>query len=225
VGNEKGSVDLINCQVGRGDIPNFQVGKGEEMSSAEISRQRVLTDEEEAEERPLSDGDSRGIVDHVNEDDEKLKTSTVNEKDQRIILIIGGVDIFMLIGRGEVNIDVLDATEGQQAETVMEEEKILKYVLIEGEHPVGLLTQRELELKVLEDWLDHLKPEGGYHKIAMPEETHQHKLQLEEAGMGPVEELTGVNLSEGEVEKKPSDEKSIGVEVAAVWKTKAIRDK
>jgi hypothetical protein len=59
VGNEKGSVDLIDCQVGRGDIPNFQVGKGEEMSSIESSRQQgELTDEEEAEERPHSDEDS-----------------------------------------------------------------------------------------------------------------------------------------------------------------------
>jgi hypothetical protein len=40
VGNEKGSVDLVNCQVGRGDIPDFQVGKGEEMSSAESSHLR-----------------------------------------------------------------------------------------------------------------------------------------------------------------------------------------
>jgi hypothetical protein len=38
VGNEKGLVDFVNCQVGRGDIPNFQVGKGGEMSSTESSR-------------------------------------------------------------------------------------------------------------------------------------------------------------------------------------------
>jgi hypothetical protein len=37
VGNEKGSVDLVNYQVGRGDIPNFQVGKGGEMVSVESS--------------------------------------------------------------------------------------------------------------------------------------------------------------------------------------------
>jgi hypothetical protein len=35
VGNEKGSMDLVNCQVGRGDIPYCQVGKGEEVSSTE----------------------------------------------------------------------------------------------------------------------------------------------------------------------------------------------
>jgi hypothetical protein len=37
VGNEKGSMDLASCQVGRGDIPIFQVGKGEEMRSDESS--------------------------------------------------------------------------------------------------------------------------------------------------------------------------------------------
>jgi hypothetical protein len=32
VGNEMGSLDdLIDCQVGRVEIPDFQVGKGEEM--------------------------------------------------------------------------------------------------------------------------------------------------------------------------------------------------
>jgi hypothetical protein len=105
-----------------------------------------------------------------------------------------------------------------------EEEQILKSVPTEGECPVGLLTQWEMELKALEDWLDSPEPEGGFHKIAMPEETHQHELQLEEAGMEPVEELTGVNLSEVIAEQKPSDEKSAGVEAAAEWKAKATRD-
>jgi hypothetical protein len=36
VGNEKRSVDLINFQEVRGDIPIFQVGKGEEMSSVRV---------------------------------------------------------------------------------------------------------------------------------------------------------------------------------------------
>jgi hypothetical protein len=48
VSKVKGSVDLINCQVGRGDIPDFQVGKGGEMSSVESSHLEELTDEEEA---------------------------------------------------------------------------------------------------------------------------------------------------------------------------------
>jgi hypothetical protein len=81
VGNEKGSVDLINCQEGRGDIPIFQVGKGEEMSSVESScQQGVLTDGKKVEERPHPYEDSCGTASHVNEDDEKLNTSTTEEK-------------------------------------------------------------------------------------------------------------------------------------------------
>jgi hypothetical protein len=52
VGNVKRSVDLVNCQVGIGDILDFQVGKGEEMSSVESSHLEDLTDEEDAEGRP-----------------------------------------------------------------------------------------------------------------------------------------------------------------------------
>jgi hypothetical protein len=156
VGNEKGSVDLINFQEGRGDILNFQVGKGEEMSSAESScQQGVLTDGEEEEERPHPYEDSCGTASRVNEDDDKLETFITEEKDQRSVLVIGGVEIFLPSSRGEVSTDVADATEGQQDETVMEEEEqILKSVPTEEEHPVELLTQWEMELKALEDWLD-----------------------------------------------------------------------
>jgi hypothetical protein len=63
-----------------------------------------------------------------------------------------------------------------------------------------------MELKRLEDWLSSLEPEGGCHDIDMQEETYQHELQLEEAGMGPVEELTGVSLSEEVVEQQFMDE-------------------
>jgi hypothetical protein len=70
----------------------------------------VLIDEEEAEERPRSNEDSCEIVDRVNEDDENLKTSTVEEKEQRTILIIGGVEIFLPSGGGEAQTDVVDAT-------------------------------------------------------------------------------------------------------------------
>jgi hypothetical protein len=96
VGNEKGSVDLINFQEGRGDIPIFQVGKGEEMSSAESScQQGMSTNGKEAKERPHPYEDSCGTASHVNEDDEKLKTSFTEEEDQRSILIIGGIEIFL----------------------------------------------------------------------------------------------------------------------------------
>jgi hypothetical protein len=56
-------------------------------------------------------------------------------------LVIGGVNIFFPRSRGEVSTDVAKATEGHRDETVMEEgEKILKFVPIEEEHPVELLT-------------------------------------------------------------------------------------
>jgi hypothetical protein len=42
---------------------------------------------------------------------------------------------------------------------------------MEEEHPIESLTQWEMELKMMEDWLSSLEPEGGYHDIAMPEET------------------------------------------------------
>jgi hypothetical protein len=87
VGNEKGSVDLVTFQVGRGDIQGFQVGKGGGMSSRESS----LTDGEEARERPHSYGDSRRTVSRVNEDDEKLQNFIAEEEDQKTVLIIGGL--------------------------------------------------------------------------------------------------------------------------------------
>jgi hypothetical protein len=39
--------------------------------------------------------DSCGFSYHVNEDDEKLNTSITKEEDQRSILIIGGIKIFL----------------------------------------------------------------------------------------------------------------------------------
>jgi hypothetical protein len=106
VGNNKGSMDLVDCQGGRGDIPTCQVGKGGEMTSTESSCQGVLTDGEEAEEIPRSDGDSPGTVNRVNEDDENLNNSTTEEKDHRNILVIGGVKIFLPRIQGEASTDV-----------------------------------------------------------------------------------------------------------------------
>jgi hypothetical protein len=59
------------------------VGKGKEVNSAESScHLRGLINEEEAEdEGPHSNGDSHGAANHVNEDDEKLKTFVIKEKD------------------------------------------------------------------------------------------------------------------------------------------------
>jgi hypothetical protein len=70
----------------------------------------VLTNGEEAEERPHPYEYSCGVSSHVNEDDDKLKTSVTEEKDQRSVLVIGGIHIFLPSSQGEVIIGVADAT-------------------------------------------------------------------------------------------------------------------
>jgi hypothetical protein len=69
-----------------------------------------------------------------------------------------------------------------------EKEHIPKYVSMEEDHSVNSLTQWEMELKMLEDWLSSLEPEGGFHEIAMTEETFQHDLQLEKVGIEQTQE-------------------------------------
>jgi hypothetical protein len=90
--------------VGRGDILDCQVGNREEMSLAESS-----LEDEEAEEKPHSDGDSHRNVSHVNEYDDTFKTFiTTMEEDHRDVLIIGGVEIFLSSGQGEASTNVAD---------------------------------------------------------------------------------------------------------------------
>jgi hypothetical protein len=92
VGNEGRSIyDLMDYQEGRDELSNFQVGKGNDMrlyesikSSKDTSVQEgVLTDEREAEEWPHLYRYSYGVVGHVNEDDEKLSTSTSQRRNTR----------------------------------------------------------------------------------------------------------------------------------------------
>jgi hypothetical protein len=68
------------------------VGRGEEMRLCES-----LTDSIESsyQQRVLIGEDSCGFVYHVNEYDENLKTLTIQEEDQKIILIIGGIKEFL----------------------------------------------------------------------------------------------------------------------------------
>jgi hypothetical protein len=119
VGNEMGSLeDLIDCQEGREEIPDFQVGKGEEMR---------LSDSLMNSEVSL---DQQGML---------------TEEDQRSILIIGGIEIFLPSSPVEARACVADATteEGQPTVTVIEEEekeKTLMFSPAEGEeHSTELL--------------------------------------------------------------------------------------
>jgi hypothetical protein len=57
----------------------------------------------------------------VNEYDEKLDTYIIEEEDQRSILFIGGIKIFLPSNQGEASICAADvAVEGQKVDTVME---------------------------------------------------------------------------------------------------------
>jgi hypothetical protein len=76
---------LIEFHGGRREIPYHQVGEGEEINSVESSYQKgVLIDEH-----------SCGFADQVSEDDEKLNTPIAVEEDQRCVLIVGGIQIFL----------------------------------------------------------------------------------------------------------------------------------
>jgi len=150
--------------VGRRDIPNCQEGKGGGINSAEISCQRVLTDEEEVEERPHSCENSHRIVDHVNEYDENLKTSTIEEKDQGSILVIGRIEVLLLHILIKARECVADAKKRQPVVTFIEEEKenmLMSTIVEEEEHTVEILTPWEKELEMLEDWLNDPEPENG----------------------------------------------------------------
>jgi hypothetical protein len=185
--------DLIDYQEGRSEIPDCQVGKGEE--------------------RRLSES-------LMNSAESSYQQGELMEEDQKCILIIGGIKIFLPSSQAEASVCVADAQrETQPIMTVIKEEKeqILKFAPAEEEeHTVELLTLWETKLKLLEDWLNNPEPEDGCQKTVMQiegeehsakllrnfnqeveqemtaalkpaaeEETYQHEEQLEEAGVEP----------------------------------------
>jgi hypothetical protein len=71
------SVDLIDYQVGSRKFPNCEVGREKEMIlSKSIGRSEVSS----SQQGSLIGGDSCGLADHVNADDENLNTSITNEE-------------------------------------------------------------------------------------------------------------------------------------------------
>ena len=70
------------------------------------------------------DEDPCGFPSHVNEDDDKLKTFTIQEEDQRSLLIIGGIKIFLPNSQVEANAhdESVAEEEIQPIETIKEEE-------------------------------------------------------------------------------------------------------
>jgi hypothetical protein len=104
VGKEEGSLHIIEFHGGRREIPYRQVGEGEEMNSVESSYQkRVLIDEH-----------SCGFAEQVNEDNEKLNTPIGAEEDQRCVLIVGGIQIFLQNSPIETNTRVAHEEVVQQ---------------------------------------------------------------------------------------------------------------
>jgi hypothetical protein len=123
------------------------------------------------------------------------------EEYQRRIPIIKGIEIFFQNNQVEASAhDEIVAKERQPVKTITKKEKeeILKPSPIEKEEDiVDLFTHWEMDLNMLEDWLDNQEPEDHCQKIAMLEgEEYQHEEQLEEVGVEPrQEDMTEVNLS------------------------------
>jgi hypothetical protein len=104
VGNEEGSLDLIDFHGARREIPYPQVGEREEMNLVESSYQKgVLIDEH-----------SCGFADQVNEENEKLNTPIAEEEDQRCVLIVGRIQIFLPNSPTETNTRVAHEEVVQQ---------------------------------------------------------------------------------------------------------------
>jgi hypothetical protein len=172
VGNEMGSLeDLIDCQEGRTEIPNFQVGKGSEMR----------------------------LVDNLmNSEVSSYQQGELMEGDQRFLLIIGGIEVFLPYSPVEAKACVAVATitgEGQPDVTVIEEEKeqILMSTPTEEEHADKMLTPWEEELEMLEDWLNHPEPVDDFHEQTVMHilgEEHSEKL-LKNFSQG-AEQMTAV---------------------------------
>jgi hypothetical protein len=100
--------------------------------------------------------DSCGFFYHVNEYDDKLKTCTILKEDQKNILIIGGIEVFLRSNPLETEGCVAEAATkgGQSTETVMEEEleQTLMFSQAEGEdHSAELLKifSQEAEQEII----------------------------------------------------------------------------
>jgi hypothetical protein len=121
------SVDLIDYQDGRTEIPIFQVGKGEE--------------------RRLSES----LMDSV---ESSYQQGDMIEEDKKCILIIGGIEIFMSHSPVEARACVADATEEKRhlVVTIIKEknEKTLKSAqqMRKGEeHSAEFLRNFNLEVE------------------------------------------------------------------------------
>ena len=135
---EMGSIDLIDCHMGRREVPNFQVGRGKEMRLSESLRSSEVS---------------------------SIQQGVLTEEDQKSIMIIGGISIFLPISPAEASAHLEDAAEkGQPTKTIKEEKEqtLMSTPAEKEENSYELLTQWKKEINMLEDWLDNPKPEDGF---------------------------------------------------------------
>jgi hypothetical protein len=120
--------DLIDCQEGREETPYVQEGKREKMSPHESLMKLEVS---------------------LNQREEMTK-----KEDQKSILMIGGIKVFLPYSPVEAIVCVANAakTERQPAVTIKEMEKMSEASQgKEEEHTVEMLTPWEKELEMLED--------------------------------------------------------------------------
>jgi hypothetical protein len=157
-GNEMRSLeDLIDYQEGREEIPYCQVGKGEQMRLNEsiMNSGMSLDQREELTEKMSSKVSSY------------QHGQLIEKEDQKSILMIGGIRIFLPSRQNKAREDVVGAatTERKLAVTFKEMEQMSEGAQgEEEEHTVEMHTPWEKEIEMLEDWLNNKKPVGGYHE-------------------------------------------------------------
>jgi hypothetical protein len=168
-----GSLDLMDCQVGNRKFPNCQVGKGKEMRLSES----LMNSEESSDQQGVLTGEN-----------------------QKIILIIGGIRVFLPRNPVEARVCVADATTtgGQPKKLVMEEEVEQTLTFSQGdegdEHS--------------EEWLKIFSQEAEKEMTATLElaaEEDEHSLEWLEIFGQRVEQKVTVVLETIEAEEEEAD--------------------
>jgi hypothetical protein len=124
------SVDLIICQEGSRDIPYCQVGRDEQVSF-------------DQPEELIENMSSEMSLDQ--------QVQLIEEEDLRILMMIGGIEIFLPLSPEEAEIYVTDATttEEQSVVTIRKEEL---------EQTLEAAQADEEEDEHSEEWLNTFKP-------------------------------------------------------------------
>jgi hypothetical protein len=213
------SVDLIDFQEGRSEVPNCQVGKEEGMNSSRSSYQQGDRQMEEDQRSvliiggiqiclPSSPVEGRPCVAGAAE--ERQPTMTIIEEEKEKILKFSPTE------EEEHSWEWLKSfiqEVEQEMTTAEEEEDTMDFSYLCEE-----LESLEKRVKVQSQQIQQAKLETGGG-------AYQPKEQLEEARVEPAqEELIEFNLSEEEAEKQLSEE-TAKLETAGKWQANAKREK